>query len=461
MIKNVVTYKNKVVLTIYHQGFMNENLTIKRCCKEYVGKSILCFKEEYVPDTEWDYLTDYAWEESALITSNEKYNPYSGNACANMIHRVCLEKPTVIWGKNNTTIEEQELEQLLIFIKKYTGMDLEEYPIYLGDIFLFSPSKFKYHTNEKKSIILYDLKEGMKVILRLKKGHNIVQSRCIDVVDDSEKLEVAIACEWDNHDIEIYKDGRLLYINRDVSYIESIHLGISVVGQKKKIPLTKLQEYYELETNGAVHTSVIGEQPEPIKQTLQEMNLSLVRKINNRKETGRFLFVRPKELKVAMNKITQSMFTAIDEIWIIDSYFTDKGSGLEQMIDWIRLTVGAKAKEKNIVFYCGNEDKALNATQLKEHIMQDTIVRAELISNPLSAINLIQTKSAIHDRFLIIRNGEEYSGLSIGTSFNSLNSNHYCIQTLVHREAKEVLDVLMAWLKENIIMQEECIYDER
>lgn len=460
MIKNIITYKNKVILTIYHQGFLNENLTIKRCRKEYVGKSVLCFREEYVQDTEWDDLTGYAWEESALITSNEKYNPYSGNACANMIHRVCLEKPTVVWRKDGTIIEEQELEHLLAFIKKYTGMDLEEYPIYLGDLFLFSASKFEYHTNEKKSIILYDLEEGMKVILRLKKGHNIVQSKYIDIINDTKELEVATTCDWNNHDIEIYKGDKLLYINRDVSYMGSIHLGISVAGQKKKIPLTKLQEYYEIETHSTVHTSVIGEQPETIKQTLGEMNQTLVRKINNRKETGRFVFVRPGELKVAMNKITKSMFDAIDEIWIIDSYFTDKGSGLSQMTDWIRLTISAKAKKKNIVFYCGNEDKALNAAQLKEYIMQDPIVRDELIVNPSSAINLVQTKAAIHDRFFIIRNGEEYSGLSIGTSFNSLNSNYYCIQTLVHREAKEVLDVLLAWLKENVIMQEECSYDE-
>lgn len=49
---------------------------------------------------------------------------------------------------------------------------------------------------------------------------------------------------------------------------------------------------------------------------------------------------------------------------------------------------------------------------------------------------------------MIIRNGDTYLGLSIGTSFNSLNSNHYCINTLAHREAKEVLEVLCTWMNE-------------
>lgn len=454
MIRNTVSYKNKIILTVYHQGFPNERNTVKRCCKEAVGKNILCFTEKYVPDEEWDELTGYAWEESALITSEEKYNPYSGAACANMIHRIFLEKPSSVWKKDGTAINENELETLLGFIKKYIGMDLEEHPIYMGDVFLFSVYRFRYHTNEKNSIIIYDLKRGMKVLLRLKMGHGIVESKFIDIVDDIKALEVPTTCEWDNHDIEIYMADRLLYIMQDVSYIKSIRFGISMTEKKKKIPLTKLQEFYEFETHSLAHTSIIGEQPELTKRTLGEMNDVLVRQIKNRKETGRFLFIRPGELNVAMNKITQSMMQAIDEMWIIDSYFTDKGSGLSQMTDWLRLTVSTKAKKKNIIFYCGNEDKALNASQLKDFIHNDSIIQNELIENRRSSVSLIQTKNAIHDRFLIIRNGQEFSGLSIGTSFNSLNSNHYCIQSLVHREAKEIIDVLSEWLKGNMIIQE-------
>lgn len=79
-----------------------------------------------------------------------------------------------------------------------------------------------------------------------------------------------------------------------------------------------------------------------------------------------------------------------------------------------------------------------------------------MVENSSQQINLHQTKTAIHDRFLIIRNDDTYSGLSIGTSFNSLNSNHYCIQTLTHREVLEVLEALALWLENNVIAQEEC-----
>lgn len=92
MIKNTITYKNKIILTLYHQDFPNENLTLKRSKKEHIKKNWIIFTEEYVPDDEWNKLTGYAWEEKALLIPKEKYNPYYEKACANMIHRIYPNK---------------------------------------------------------------------------------------------------------------------------------------------------------------------------------------------------------------------------------------------------------------------------------------------------------------------------------------------------------------------------------
>ena len=456
MIKNVITYKNKPILTIYHRGFSKDCTTIKRHIKEYMGRNLLCFYEEYVADDEWNNLTGYVWEEKALITPKEKHNPYCQKACANMIHRIYPDKPSVIWKKNGTTIDEKELEQILAFVKKYTGMNLEEHLVYLGDVFLFSPSWFKYHSDKNKSIIIYHMKEGMRIILQLKHGHDVLEAKVIDITEDTEELEIATECDWNNHDIEIYENDELIYINREVYYVRYMNLDISVAARSKRIPLTTLREYYELKPQGETEKCAIGGPPEPVRQLLDKMNQTLVRKVNNQKKSDRFLFVRPGELDIAIKRITEVMFRATEELWIIDSYFTDKGSGLNQMTDWIRLITSAKATKKNIIFYCNNEDKALNAAQLKDHILRDPIVQDEMVENSSQQINLHQTKTAIHDRFLIIRNDDTYSGLSIGTSFNSLNSNHYCIQTLTHREVLEVLEALALWLENNVIAQEEC-----
>lgn len=349
---------------------------------------------------------------------------------------------------------------MLAFIQKYTGMDIKEHPVFLGDVFLFSPSEFEYHSNEENSIIFHKLKAGMKIIVHFKNQHNILQSKTIDIATDTDELEVTAECNWNNHDVEIYKNNSLIYMNEDISYIRCMNLSYSIVGRKKRIPLTTLQEYYELEQQKDFEKSIIGTPPEPVQESLDEINRTLVRKMNNLKVSDKFLFVQPGERSVAMKKITDIIFRATDELWLIDSYFADKGSGLQQMTDWLRLIVNSYAVSKNIIFYCSNENKALNATQLKNHMKNDPIILNTIKSRQTEGIQLFQTKLAIHDRFLIIRNADEYLGLSIGTSFNSLNTNHYCIHVLAHKEAKEVLKILYDWMKINVIAREECKYDK-
>lgn len=461
MIKNTIIYKNKIILTLYHKDFPNEELTLKRSKKEHIKKNLIIFTEEYVPDDEWNTLTGYAWEESALLTPKEKYNPYSEKACANMIHRIYSDKPLVIWKKDGSTISEDDLGKMLAFIQKYTGMDIKEHPVFLGDVFLFSPSEFQYRSNEENSVIFYKLKTGMKIVVHFKNQHNILQSKTIDIATDIDELEVTAECNWNNHDVEIYKNNALIYMNEDISYMRCMNFSFSIVGRKKKIPLTTLQEYYELEQQEEFGRSVIGTPPKQVQEALNEINRTLVRNVNNLKVSDKFLFVQPGERSVAMKKITDIIFRATDELWLIDSYFTDKGSGLQQMTDWLRLIVNSSAISKNIIFYCNNENKALNAKQLKNHMRHDPIILKVIKSLQSGEIHLFQTKSAIHDRFLIIRKVDEYLGLSIGTSFNSLNSNHYCIHVLAHKEAKEVLKTLYDWMmKANVVAREECKYDK-
>lgn len=460
MIKDTITYKNQTILTLYHKDFPDEQLTVKRRIKEHIRKNLIIFKEEYVSDEEWDNLTGYAWEEQGLLIPKEKYNPYYERACANMIHRIYPDKPSVICQKNGRAIGEDELVEVLAFIKKYTGMDIEAHPVFLGDVFLFSPSEFQYHSNKDNSIIFHELKAGMKVIVHLKNQHNILQSKIVDITSDTEELEIKAECNWDNHDVEIYKDNALIYLNRDISYMRCVHLSFSMAGRKKRIPLTILQEYYDLEQKGKPSTSVVGIPPEPAQEALDEINGTLVHKINNAKGSDKFIFIRPGERDVAMKRIADIIFQAKDELWLIDSYFTDKGSGLHQMTDWLRLIVNSAAPRKNVIFYCNNEEKALNATQLKGYMKADPVIREAIAAQKSSEVHMIQTKTAIHDRFLIIRSADEYAGLSIGTSFNSLNSNHYCIHTLKHKEAKEVVDTLYAWMGTNVSAQEDCTYDK-
>lgn len=87
----------------------------------------------------------------------------------------------------------------------------------------------------------------MKIIVHFKNQHNILQSKTIDIATDTDELEVTAECNWNNHDVEIYKNNSLIYMNEDISYIRCMNLSYSIVDRKKRIPLTTLQEYYELE----------------------------------------------------------------------------------------------------------------------------------------------------------------------------------------------------------------------
>lgn len=461
MIKDTITYKKNSFLTIYHQGFSNDSLTQKRVRQKRIGRFQICFTEEYAPEWEWNQMTGYAWEESALLMPKEKHNPYHEAACANMVHRIYLDKPEVIWKKDGKTLDETLLVEVFAFIRDYTGMNLENNPVYLGDAFLFSASKQRFHSNKANSVVLQKLNAGMRVVLHLKNGQSILESKTVEITEDTEELEITTACDWNQHDIEIYQDDKLVYINRDCSYIKRMHFNLTMESRKKRIPLLALRKYYELALPGSVQESVIGTPPEPVKSVLGEMNQTLIRKLTNQKSSDRFLFVQPGELNVAMDKITKMIYKATDEIWLIDSYFTDKNHGLQQMTDWLRLLVNAGAAEKNIVFYSKGDEIALNAAELKIHSENDIIIQDAMAIRNSLAIQLIQTKQPIHDRFLIVRNQDSWSGLSIGTSFNSLNSNHYCIQKLLHREAQEVLMVLCNWMEGNTVAREVLTYDNK
>lgn len=72
-------------------------------------------------------------------------------------------------------------------------------------------------------------------------------------------------------------------------------------------------------------------------------------------------------------------------------------------------------------------------------------------------IHLYQVTSSIHDRFIIIKNNDEFSGLSIGTSFNSLERNHYCIHKLSHAAAKIIFYDLLLWMGDKKIELKEEI----
>ena len=129
-----------------------------------------------------------------------------------------------------------------------------------------------------------------------------------------------------------------------------MQFSISVGGRKKRIPLKTLNDY-EVEIKGKPQVSSIGEPPEPVQKMLGECNQELVLSLQKQKGSETFQFYQPGEVEQAKQKIMKMMESAADELWIFDSYFTDKRSGSDAMIDWLRMSMTTKAQRKNIIFF--------------------------------------------------------------------------------------------------------------
>lgn len=461
MIKDEIIFKNKTILTIYHRGFEHEQDYKKRVVKEKIGRNWIIFNEECVSDSEWDLNKEYDWEESGLLMAGEKINPYNHSACANMIHRVYVNKSKVIEQLYNKASQNDVLGKVIDFVQKYTGMDLKESPIMLGDVFLFSIREINYKSNENNSILLYDLKAGMKIIIKFKKRNIILETRIINIDIDTDEIEVETDYDWNCHDIEIYMDESLIYIRKDVYYMRHIVLNMSMKNPAKKIPQSSTNSYYALEQSSKVNTIEMGEPLEEKRKRLNDLNRILCQAMHGSNKPNDVVFIKPGQEQIAREKIMSVLFDEGNELWLFDPYFTDTGSGDTKMIDWLRLIANAKAKKRHIVFYCSGEGRALDASQLETRIQRDSVIKRDIIEQKNSCIQLVQTRQPIHDRFLIIVKENTMKGISIGTSLNSLNANHYCIHDLDNYSCRMILEELSMWIESNIEEEKECGYDTK
>lgn len=90
-----------------------------------------------------------------------------------------------------------------------------------------------------------------------------------------------------------------------------------------------------------------------------------------------------------------------------------------------------QAKEKSIVYYVSQKDganRAFTANELLENIpLHREVENYYRNHNESLGIRCIETSKSIHDRFVFTRSGENVECLVVGTSFNSLWENFYCI----------------------------------
>lgn len=457
MICDKVTFKGQVLLTIFHKGFDdNRKYNIKK--SEKIGRYNLIFTETFIED-EKVTIENWSLKEEGLIEPGCSKNPYGDAACAYMIHYSYVNKPSSIYTfKDKKYILKVSIDDFLSiceFIKKYTGMDIKSNPMFGGDIFIFECNECNYKHNRSNGIILENVPANSTIIVHFKKSNAIVSSKILKTEFETEKLDISSDELWNSHDIEIFNENELIYYQKDISYMMNISLQLQIKGNGKRVKLNKIGTEYTIENKGFNETSLIGKPIDEYVEILQDSSQKIINDIKLERPDDQVFFIKPGELYKATKLIGQALESAKDELWLFDSYFTDK-NGISKILDWLRIIANCSAKSKNIVFYCTDSNSSLNIREIKSEMNKDSILSGILRNQKGVNIHFYQVKSPIHDRFVLIKNNNEYGGISIGTSFNSLERNHYCISKLTHSASKIIFNELISWLRDgNIISEKE------
>lgn len=458
MVCDKITYGRQTLLTLYHQGFSTLEA---RKIKEKVGRFNLIFEENECPDDDLPIPAGWFMKEEGLVFQDSPMNPYGPEACARVEHYCYALKPLRLFrmtpskSEYRLAIPVEDFLQIEEFVKKYTGFPITKNPMYYGDVFIYQPYLRCYHAKQAEGIVVEHLPANAMVVVRFQRNSMVVASKIVHTSEPAERVEILAGAPWDYHDIEIYADDRLIFCQKDISYVRKIHLTLNIDGGKEKVRLDKIAEAYQIDRPDSVETINIGYDPNSIEETLSWSNCAIMRKLDAERPDPSCTFICPGEMDRAVELIGKTMESALDRLWVFDSYFTDRDS-LGKTMDWLRIITRCHAKEKNIVFFAKSAEKALRVDEFVEKIRADHELARFMRGREQLGLRLYQTISPIHDRFVFTGSEDTISGLALGTSFNSLDKNHYCIFRLSGHAAKTIWSGLCTWMGNgNIVSKQE------
>lgn len=460
MILDKITYAGENILTIYHRGFLREHGAKELQFNLKIGHHYARFTETVVED-ESPMFENFNYMIEGLLDPKHEYNPYGDSACAYMEHYVSLKKPKRLFSLDdkgyNLSIALDHMQELNAFVEKHTGFRIGENPICYGDIFVFSCNERNYRSNKENSIILTDIKMDTTVIIRFKKQGIIVSTVKEYCADLQKEIQIDTSVDYDSHDIEIYEGEQLVYYNNDISYIRRIHLDMTLKGSSNYIKLNELSALYSSKDKSCPTTTHIGEPIDQSQELLIASNRNLKRILSENIDDKRTTFIQPGEYEKAFNIIAEVAQSAQKELWIFDPYFSDI-NGQRVTVDFLRLLSVCDADTKVVVFYSKDAANSHDASCLKTVAEQDIEIQKFIKQKGLLNIYLQQSRAPIHDRFVITRDKDgRYGGLMVGTSFNSMDRNHFCIFSLEAKSAKTILENLMDWLNSDNIVAAESL----
>ena len=459
MICDKIIYAGETILTIYHRGFVREKGAKRLCETLKVGRFNLCFKETVVDEKNINLPNEYTIKFEGLIDAKSNSNPYKEAACAYMEHYIVLDKPKRLFGfengKFNLSTLPEHLQQINSFVEQYTGLKIAENPMFYGDTFVFTCHERNYRANKDAGIIVSSIKPNTTILVNFKKNGAVVSAKKIHIDEDAQEVYVDSGIDWTYLDIEIFEDDKLVYCDKDVSYIRHIFLNTAIGGTANHIKLKTLGGAFRLQDKSSEITSHIGDPIDEIEELLNDSNRNILRLLKESQDDNRTTFISPNEYEKAFKIIAEVMQSAKSELWVFDPYFSNI-DGWNTELDFLRLLAHCDAKSKNIVFFAGNVAKAYDAAQVKTFVTQDIEIQKVLQGKNELGLNLYQSKAYIHDRFVITKDDNgSFSGIVIGASLNGIGRNYFCIVALKPKSAKTILEDLQACLDDNNIVAHE------
>lgn len=458
MVCDKITYGRQILLTLYHQGFSAPEV---RKIKERIGRFNLIFEENECPDDDLPIPAGWFMKEEGLVFQDSPMNPYGSEACAQVEHYCYAPKPSRLFrmtpskSEYRLNIPSEDFLRIEESVTKYTGFPIAKRPMYYGDVFIYQPYLRCYHAKQAEGIVVEHLPANAMVVVRFRRNSLVVASKIVRTSGPAETVEILAGVPWDYHDIEIYAGDRLVFCQKDISYVRQLHLTLNIDGGKERVRLDKIAEAYQIDRPNSVETITIGYDSDSIEEALSRSNYAIMRKLNTERPDPFCTFICPGEMNRAMELIGKTMESASDRLWVFDSYFTDRNH-LGETMDWLRIITQCHAREKSIVFCAKDADKALPMDKLIEKILADHELARIMRGREQLGLHFYQTVSPIHDRFVLTESGDVISGLALGTSFNSLGNNHYCIFCLSGHAAKTIWSGLRAWMEDgNIVSKQE------
>ena len=463
LVRDTISYAGETILTIYHKGFDEEINQRKIKRTEKVGRYNLIFQEEVVEDSVIDCLNDWDEKVEGLLEATDKRNPYWERACAYMTQYSYFNKPEKIFSlqedKYNLSVPIEHYDHMLSFIKKYTGLDLKDYAMCIGDVFVYECIQVGIRTQDGYGLIINTNFLNSRIYVNFKLDDIIIYTKSVTVQDDTTKeIEIIPDYEWDAFDIQIYQGAKLVYQKFGISFIRTMVSSFTTRGNDRRVGLNKLGRDYIIQGKEHTSQSIIGKKPDEIRSLMSKSNHSLRQRLSD--ETGvddDFLFIKPSGLEKAKDYISNILRLQCDELWIFDPYFSDR-SKIIISLDWIRILAYCKAANKHIVFFNkeldGEPKNTLTVDEFKETSLNDRIILDAKPRGSELGLHFYQIQTYIHDRFIFAIDGEKVTGITIGTSLNSLDRNYYGINRLSHTTSRKVFDTLKSLVDgENILDQ--------